>query len=194
MLLRLYGAHLFTDFITISESQLAKGLKISEADLKLLLNHLQELQVVDYQPVVDGPQITFVLPRQDADRLPLNHERLEARKKLAFDKMNAMVGFVTEDHRCRMQRILDYFGEQSWQTCGKCDVCIAKHKKENLAETKELQHEIMLLLKTSSLTSEELENKINPRNVDLLIELIREMVDAGQIEYDEVWRLKISKV
>ncbi|MDH4057655.1 MAG: RecQ family ATP-dependent DNA helicase [Cyclobacteriaceae bacterium] len=193
MLLRLYGAHLFTDFIKISETQIAKGLKISEADLKVLLSHLHELHVVTYQPVVDGPRVTFVLPRQDANHLPLNHERLKARKKLAYSKMEAMVEFVTAGHHCRMQRILDYFGEQTWQACGKCDVCIAKHKKENLAETKELQREILLLLKTATLTSEELENKINPKNVELMIDVIRELVDAGELEYDEVWRLKIGR-
>lgn len=193
MLLRLYGAQLFSDFIKISESQLAKGLKLKEDELKTLLRHLHELQCVLYQPTVDGPQITFVLPRQDADRLPLNLERLKTRKQLAQSKMEAMVEFVTASHRCRMQRILDYFGEQSWQTCGRCDVCIAKHKKENQTETKELQREILLILKSASLTSEELEKKINPKDVDLFIDIIRELVDSGTISYDDVWRLHLTK-
>jgi ATP-dependent DNA helicase RecQ len=192
MVLRLYGAQLFTDFIKISESQLARGLKIPEPELKALLRHLHELQVLIYQPLVDGPQVTFVLARQDANRLPLNFERLESRKKLAHDKMEAMVEFVNSDLRCRMQRILEYFGEHSWNTCGSCDVCIALKKKENMEETKELRHEIVMLLEKTTMTSEELEEKLNPKDVELFIDIIRELVDAGVIEYDEVWKLKIK--
>lgn len=192
MVLRLYGAQLFTDFIKISESQLARGLKIPEPELKALLRHLHELQVLIYQPLVDGPQVTFVLARKDADRLPLNFGRLESRKKLAHAKMEAMVEFVNSDLRCRMQRILEYFGEHSWNTCGSCDVCIALKKKENMEETKELRHEIVRLLEKATMTSEELEEKLNPKDVELFIDIIRELVDASDIEYDEVWRLRIK--
>jgi ATP-dependent DNA helicase RecQ len=192
MVLRLYGAQLFTDFIKISESQLARGLKIPEPELKALLRHLHELQVLIYQPLVDGPQVTFVLARQDADRLPLNRERIESRRNLAQAKMEAIVEYVSSDHRCRMVRILEYFGEQTWVTCGSCDVCIAQKKKENLEETKELRHEIIVLLQEAPMTSEELEAKLNPKDVELFIDLIRELVDSGDIEYDDVWRLRIK--
>jgi len=41
------------------------------------------------------------------------------------------------------------------------------------------------------MTSEELEQKINPRDVELFVDVIRELVDEGRIEYDEVWKLRI---
>lgn len=192
MLLRLYGAQLFGDFMKITESQLAKGLKLPLQELKAELHHLHELKVLFYQPVIDSPQVTFVLPRQDVDRLPLNFERLKARKKLAEEKMEAMTNFVTSPHRCRMQLILDYFDEQSWEPCGKCDVCVAKRKKENQAEAKELQHEILKTLAAGPLTSEELEIKLSPRDTELFVDIIRELVDGGNIEYDEVWRLRVK--
>jgi ATP-dependent DNA helicase RecQ len=192
MLLRLYGAQLFTEFIKISESQLARGLKTSEDELKSLLLHLHELRVLIYQPVIDGPQVTFVLPRQDADHLPLNYDRLKARKELAQMKMEAMIEFVTSSHRCRMQRILDYFGEHTWQTCGICDVCIALKKKENQMEAKELRGEILRFLRTKAMTSEELERHINPRDVELFLDVVRELVDSGDLEYDEVWQLALK--
>ena len=134
MLLRLYGAQLFTEFVKISEVQLAKGLKITYDELKSTLLHLHELKVLIYQSVIDNPQVTFVLPRQDADHLPLSLERLKARKRLAEDKMEAMKNFITSTHRCRMNLILDYFGEQSWENCGICDVCVARKKKNNQTE------------------------------------------------------------
>ena len=192
MLLRLYGAQLFTDFIKISEAQLATGLKVDISEVKGLLKHLDELQVVTYQPVIDNPQITYILPRQDADRLPVDRARLAARKKLAEDKMQAMVDYASTNHRCRMQRILEYFDEHSWETCGLCDVCIANRKKENREEAGEIHQEILNLLSNAAMTSEELEQKINPRDVELFVDVIRELVDEGRIEYDEVWKLRIK--
>ncbi|MBL7844883.1 MAG: RecQ family ATP-dependent DNA helicase [Cyclobacteriaceae bacterium] len=192
MLLRLYGAQLFSDFVKITESQLAKGLRVSVDELKAELKHLHALNVLIYQPIVDSPQVTFILPRQDADNLPLNFERIKTRRKLAEEKMEAMVGFVTTTHRCRMQLILDYFDEQSWEICGKCDVCVANRKRENQVEAKELQHEILTILSSGSLTSEELETKINPTDTEMFVDIIRDLVDRGELEYDDVWKLRVK--
>ena len=193
MLLRLYGGQLYTDFTKISEAYLATALKISIDELTLLLRHLNDMQLVVYKPMKDSPQITFVLPRQDADRLPLNKQRLNERKSLAELKMNAIIGFVISSHRCRMQYIQEYFGEETYSTCGKCDVCIAKKKKENLIEIKGMRQEVISLVTGNLYTVEQLEKRILPTDTELFIDVIREMVDDGEIEYDSVWRLRIKK-
>jgi ATP-dependent DNA helicase RecQ len=193
MLLRLYGAQLFTEFVRISEPQLARGLKLEERDVKKLLHHLHELNLVIYQPIADGPRVTFVLPRQDADRLPLNRERLESRKKLAEAKMEAMIDYVSSGLRCRMQRILDYFGEQSWQECGKCDVCVESRKKQNAAAYRELRQEILKVVTAQVVTVEELEALIAPKDHELFVDVVRELVDEGSLAYDETWKLTMFK-
>jgi ATP-dependent DNA helicase RecQ len=192
MLLRLYGGSLFTEFTKISEAYLANALKISVRELSELLTHLSNLQIVVYQPVKSKPQLTFVLPRQDAEKLPLDIKRLEERKALAEFKMNAIVNFVTSTHRCRMLIVQEYFGEETDATCGKCDVCIAKKKRENLTELKALRSEILTILKLGDYTIDELEIKITPPDQELFVDVIREMVDDGELEYDSVWRLKMK--
>jgi ATP-dependent DNA helicase RecQ len=192
MLLRLYGGQLYTEFTKISEAYLASALKISVDELVSLLQNLHGLQLVIYQPVKNKPQITFVLPRQDAENLPLDIKRLEERKALADSKMKAMVEFVTSSHRCRMQLVQEYFGEEAEATCGKCDVCISKKKKENLLEIKELRKEVIIILKSNLYTIEQLEKRIAPSDTELFIDVIREMVDDGEIEYDSAWRLRIK--
>ncbi len=193
MLLRLYGGQLHTDFTKISEAYVANALKMPVQGLIGMLKLLHQLNVVVYKPAKDKPQIMFVLPRQDATKLPLNIKRLEERKDLAISKMKAMADFVTATHRCRMQLIQEYFGEETHHECGKCDVCIGKRKKENFAETKSLRTEIITLLKTKHYTIEELEKRISPADTELFVDIIRDMVDEGEIEYDSVWRLKIVK-
>lgn len=192
MLLRLYGGQLYDDFIKISERYLASALKISVEEMISLLKHLHELQVLVYRPAKESPQLTFILPRQDVSRLPLNVKRIEQRKNLAEAKMNSMITFTTSAHRCRMQLVQEYFGETTDNTCGKCDVCIDRKKSENIFEIKELRKEVLTLLKGKLYTLEQLEKRINPRDSELFVEVIREMVDDGVVEYDSVWRLKIN--
>ena len=71
-LLRLYGGELFSDFTPISESQIALMVKQTIGTVKLELDQLHNLEVVVYEPVNESPKITFVLARQDADRLPID--------------------------------------------------------------------------------------------------------------------------
>jgi ATP-dependent DNA helicase RecQ len=189
MLLRLYGGQL-EGFVRISEHQLAQALRISREEVVRMLRRLHELQVATYLPQKELPQVTFILPRQDAARLPLDRQRLAHRRGLAMERMEAMIRFATSGQTCRMQQVQLYFGEESWETCGICDVCVAKRKKENLAEAKGLRDEILRLAKENDYTLEQLEERIQPRDNELFIEVIRELVDENKLEYDEVWRLR----
>ena len=193
MMLRLYGGELFSDFVKISEAHLANGLKISPHEMIKILQHLDALNVVTYQPVKEKPQLTFVLPRQDATSLPLNIARMVSRKKLITEKMNAMIDFVKTQHRCRMQMIQDYFNEVTFDRCGICDVCIEKRKNDNRRAFEELWEEVLSALKQQDKTVEELEERIAPRDHELFVDVIREMVDDGLLEYDNAWRLKLMQ-
>jgi len=191
MLLRLYGGELFSDFIKISESYLAKGLKISLPATIKILNHLNDLHIIVYQPAKEKPQLTFVLARQDAERLPLDLVRMAERKKLIFQKMEAMINFATTTHRCRMQLIQDYFDEVTFNTCGICDICIDRRKKDNIRAFDDLRDEVITMLKQGAQTIEQIEEKIAPRDHELFVDVIREMVDEGVLEYDKAWKLKL---
>ena len=192
MLLRLYGGQLSNDFTKISEAYLANALHVPAKEVVELLAHLHELKLISYQPAKDKPQLTFVLARQDAEQLPLNHKRLADRKALTESKMNSIVAYVTSATQCRMQLIQEYFGEEIFTHCGKCDVCIGMRKKENEVETTELHNEILKLLNEKALSVEELEERIDPKDSEMFIDIIREMVDAGIIKYDTTWKLNVT--
>lgn len=193
MLMRLYGGEILSGFTKISEAYLARGLKMSTEEVIKILSHLHELQVIIYQPAKDKPQVTYAIPRQDADRLPLDLRRMEARKKLVIGKMNAMVSFVTTQNRCRMRLIQDYFDEVTYKTCGICDVCIAQRKEENLHAFEDLRDEVRHVLREKALTVEQVEEQIAPRDHELFVEVVREMVDEGLLAYDEGWKLILKK-
>ncbi|MBZ0247864.1 MAG: RecQ family ATP-dependent DNA helicase [Cyclobacteriaceae bacterium] len=191
-LLRLYGGELFSAYVNVSESQISRAVGWSIPETKVGLNQLQEMQFLDYEQASEMPQITFLTPRQDADRLQLDIIRLNERRDLALSKMETMVEYVEQIHRCRTQFIQSYFDEETFSTCGVCDVCLAKKKKENQTEIKDYRDQILLLLKQKPMTSEELEKAVNPSDQELLVEVIREMLDANEINYDEFWILRIT--
>jgi ATP-dependent DNA helicase RecQ len=193
MLLRLYGGELFSDFVKISESYLAKGLKISMQETVKILQHLHELHILEYQPTKEKPQLTFVLARQDAEKLPLNTHRMAERKKLIFQKMEAMISFATNEHRCRMQMIQDYFDEVTFNACGICDICINRRKKENIRAFEDLRGEVVTLLKHGSQMIEVIEEKIAPNDHELFVDVIRDMIDEGVLEYDKAWKLILKQ-
>ncbi len=82
------------------------------------------------------------------------------------------------------------FGEENAADCGKCDVCVARRKKNNIRQMEELREEILRVLSTHLLGVEELEDYIAPEDHELFIDVVREMVDDGELKYDETWRLR----
>ncbi len=189
-LLRLYGAELFGDFITVSEASIAKSLRISQAAVREQLTQLTQLHVLTYEPASEHPQITFLTARQDAGKLAVDTTRLALRRDLAITKMEAMINFAAQTHRCRMQVVLEYFDEHSFESCGKCDVCIEKKKSDNRTSFKDYEQQIHYLLTEKPMTVDELETAVNPSDHHLFVEVVRELVDDGKIVYDEYWVLR----
>jgi ATP-dependent DNA helicase RecQ len=191
MILRLYGGELFSGFVRISESYLAKAVNQSVQQVKEWLTHLDQLQLMIYSPVRDQPQITYVLPRLDAARLPLDHRRLKRRKEHIARKADRMIEYATNRTRCRMRLVQVYFGEEAENDCGRCDVCLDKKKSASLQDAESLRKEVRVLLAVKPLTVDELEDRLGPEDHDLFVEIIRDMVASGEVGYDSVWQLQL---
>ena len=92
-----------------------------------------------------------------------------------------------------MQLIQDYFNEVSYKKCGICDVCVEERKKENQHAFDDLRSEVTSVLKKKSLTVEQVEELISPKDHELFVDVVREMVDEGVLAYDNVWKLSLTK-
>lgn len=194
MLLRLYGGQLFSGYVRISEFYLARALKADPGDIITMIRQLHQLNILEYLPQKDSPQIIFTMPRQDAEHLPLNHQRMKARREFVMRQAESMIGFADNTTQCRMNFIQEYFGESILESCGKCDVCIEKKKKQESEKANIIRDKILRTLENNSYPPDELEKVINPADDQLFTEVLRSLIDEGIIGYDENWNLQKKPV
>nr|WP_245578737.1 ATP-dependent DNA helicase RecQ [Algoriphagus vanfongensis] len=193
LLLRTYGGNLFSEYLKINESKLAKNLETSEAKVIKSLQLLAKLEVMDYEERKDKPQITFLTSRYDAGKLPLNFKRIELRRELTKSKANEMVTYTRQKVLCRTQFIQEYFGEHTDKQCGVCDWCVAQ-KKDPTKESSRLKSAVLETLKQEAgLVLEKLMEKMKVSDADFFLKLLREMLDEGLLTRDVGGKFNIEK-
>lgn len=195
-LLRLHGGEIFSVYTRISESALASLLKSSVADVKRKLGMMQKMEVIEYEPQKDQPQLTFITQRYDATRLPLQQKKLEERKAIYLQKVAAVQTYVKESHRCRTGMLLEYFNEYDYDSCGVCDVCL--QKKQPLAweegEIFRMRQQVYTALKLKPWPVDELVKSLQmkKRQEELLLHTIRQMLDEGSLQYNSGGMLELK--
>ena len=146
VLLRSYGGELFVEYIKIQESKLSKAMNLPESEIVRQLEQMDKQGVLAYDKRKDQPQITFLTERYDAGKLPLNLKRIEERRQNAISKAASMIAYVRNASLCRSIQISQYFGEDTDEACGICDVCVQK-KRLSHPKGDEVKNRIIQTLK-----------------------------------------------
>jgi ATP-dependent DNA helicase RecQ len=191
-LLRIYGGELMGGMVKIQESQLAKALEWKPEEVKLMLKQMNKLQLAVYEPRQESPQVTFLTPRYEAAKLPVNVKTYNQRREIELKKMEAVINYIKNDYRCRTQLILEYFDEVSYEKCGICDNCL-KMEKAVITDRETLANQILAVIEEgNTITVQELVQKINS-DKELIIEVVRELLDSGQLVYTREHHLKRNR-
>jgi len=184
ILLRTHGGNLFSEYFNIQEAKLAKAAGMDEAVLIKGLRELAKMEVLDYEPRKDRPQLTFLTERYDAATLPLNFKRITLRRELTLHKATQMVAYAHQTRICRTQFIQAYFGEFSDESCGVCDRCV-EEKKASLpleVETKFKELVLQTLAADEVFSEAELFEALHkPASLGHL-KCLRQLVDEGKVE------------
>ncbi|MGK7396946.1 MAG: RecQ family ATP-dependent DNA helicase [Candidatus Cyclobacteriaceae bacterium M3_2C_046] len=190
-LLRLYGGEIFSGFQKISEPQLAKMLHITTKEVEEKLQYLHQTEIAIYDKMKEKPQLTFITPRFDASKLPIDKNLLEHRRQNAIQKMEAVVHYVKHQFRCRTQLLLEYFEEISYQKCGVCDICVSQKKtifqSEQLSQTRK---DLLDLLNEREYPVNELIRLMPGSNRETALSIIRRMIDNQELLYTRQGNLK----
>jgi ATP-dependent DNA helicase RecQ len=192
MLMRTYGGELFVEYLKIQESKVAKNAKMEESDLIKQLEYLDQVGILAYNPRKDKPQITFLTARFDAGKLPLNTKRIEERRQNAISKAKSMVGYIKNTSLCRANQISSYFGEESDDFCGICDVCL-ENRKHHDTEAERISKKIIQTLSSGNLFSlHNLHEIPGLKNDDFTVRILRELEEEGLIMSESNGTYKIK--
>jgi ATP-dependent DNA helicase RecQ len=162
-LLRMYDG-IFDFPSAIDESQLARFISIPLPNTIEYLKVLNQMQIIDYTPQKDKPQIIFRRNRVKTSDLYLNEKNIAARKKSFEKRIKAMVNFTTEILKCRSQFISFYFNDLEARSCGVCDNCIANRKNEIESDEFKSISEAIKQATSQKITLDDLKMKIKSTN------------------------------
>jgi ATP-dependent DNA helicase RecQ len=190
-LLRLYGGELFATFGNISVQRIAHFLDVTPQAVKEQLQALAGLALIRYRSQKSTPQLTFTTPRYPAASLPLASKRIKQRTSLAKEKAEAVIHYITQKHRCRVQLLLEYFGEATYQQCKRCDVCLAKRQADHLSTENYQSCRTVVLqrLQTGMQELHQIVDSIDFTSEETVLATIRTMLDNGELAYDSTSRL-----
>lgn len=175
IMLRMYQG-LFTSYVPIRESDIARKAEITEQEVIAILQYLHQQQVLIYEQQGNMPKLIFLESRRMKNYVKMPNEVYAHRKKVMRKQLDAVINYVVCENKCRSRLLLDYFGEKNGSKCGGCDVCLQEKKQKN--EEKKFQQimdEILLLLDKGPMSLTEVEKKINalPQEVVNVVRYLR---------------------
>lgn len=192
LLLRIYGGELFTEYVRISESELAQIYFAPVAEVIKKLTFLQERDILVYEPRRDKPQLTFMTPRYDAALLPLNIFEIEKKKQRDRHKAKAVVNYASNSKRCRTILLLEYFNEFDGNDCGVCDICLANKKKEPVRNEGLIKAIIAYINLQTAATPKELSQAFESIPEESLFEILRSLLEAEILLYNQFGQLTLN--
>jgi ATP-dependent DNA helicase RecQ len=176
-IMRLYGGEIYTDYVVIQENEIARYLKTGKGQVIKWLEILDHQNVLEYQKATLKSQLTFVMPRQDTERMPIDREQLKQRLEIELEKGETMVQYAISDSKCRSRMLQTYFGEETDENCGVCDYCL--HQKK--LSLKVPESVVMDAFVEKSISIEKLIAAIGCSE-DELLPTIQQLVEKGKLK------------
>jgi ATP-dependent DNA helicase RecQ len=136
LLLRSYGG-LFSNYVKISEEEVARRAEMEVEEVEHLLLELSKKNILSYSKRSNKPHILFLQNRVPENYLYFKDEIYKKRKEVAQKRLDSVLHFVENTQTCRSQLLLAYFGEKKSDSCKNCDVCRQAHSLEMKRKEKE---------------------------------------------------------
>lgn len=181
ILLRTYqGA--FQDYVYVHERKLGDFLNMTIEKIKQQLQYLSKLQILAYRPQKEKPQLQFTKERAGQNDFYIDAERYSFLKNRAKFRMESQLKYVEAQH-CRMNTLVEYFGEKRLNPCGICDICLSKKEKspEINAQIDQLDSIIKTRLTEKPLSISVLSTPYHGVVREALLRKLHEWLDQGII-------------
>lgn len=181
-ILRLYGG-LWQHFVPIREFDIAQHIGVGKDYVIHILHQLKALQIIDYKPAKEKPQLVWLLNRVPLSLWMINKQQIQSLKTRYTERVEAMLAFAENTELCRMKQLVAYFGESKARACGICDNCLKKKTMHLTFEqytslTNTILHEISL---ATDCTIEKLVKQFSSVQQENVQKIIRFLMEENKI-------------
>jgi len=159
---------------SVSEFYIARSLQNSVEKIKKTLEKMNESGYLYYKN--QNIQYTeFLRPRESGFIKGILWNDFETLQKVKWKRLQDLIYYAHQNEVCREKLLLRYFGENSNDNCGQCDVCL---KEMNSADP----GKILNFLEDSPKTIQEILLHFINSSKESVLETLQELADEGLIE------------
>ena len=190
VLLRVYTG-IFTDFVPVNENEIAHLSGYTAERVRELFKRLWQMRIIKYIPGNRSSMIVFLDERLDDTNLRISPESYRIRKEVAQGRLKAVIGYTENTAECRSLVLQRYFGEETDEPCGKCDVCREKRKSKTSLETSglSLRAQVLERLSGGEMTLHELVSGMRGE-LPVVLDEVRRLTGEGLIRQKPDGRLE----
>ncbi|OHT44408.1 RecQ family ATP-dependent DNA helicase [Flavobacterium tructae] len=159
-------------------SLIAKKSHHTEEQVLALLEKLKEKEIIEYKAKNNDSTVLFNEVREDELTINRVSKYLEKQNELKKEQLSSVLYYIKENKTCKNRLILDYFGEETNENCGVCSYCITL--KGKITEADSIADKILYLLKSTALTSREIQSQIKLDANDIIL-VLQQLLENNHI-------------
>lgn len=185
-LMRIYTG-IFSKITPIDEEYVARITTDSPQGVKQKLITLSRMHVLKYIPRVKTPLMIMHYERLTESNFYLPDKRYNERKEVFAGRIEAMIEYLQEESLCRSRQLIKYFGQEDIPNCGICDVCLSNRKRVGGVDSlvRDAESAVREFVEQCDITGRKWNEKdicaLNPNNPELYVEVMRRLIDDGEI-------------
>ena len=192
VLLRQYSG-LFTDFVPVSEAEIAQLSGYTIERVEEFFKMLWQLHLIKYIPGSRSPMLILTEERLPAADVRISPESYAQRQEVARRRLDGVLGYAGNDTECRSVLIQRYFGETDALPCGVCDICLRNRKQTaGTAGEETLRERILARLNREPQDVKSLVSQMQGDAGRILDEITR-MLAEEKIMEDKSGKLRINR-
>lgn len=171
--------------VPVNECKIASRLYTSAEEVTSMLLQLHEMHIINYRKCPKGPQIYFLTERIDEQHIYPSEDNYASLKASALQRVKSIIQYVNNDSICRSRQLVAYFGQQSAEPCGICDICLHRPHHAGSNHHLPLHDAVENILQKSPMVVQQLVQLLNNDGYQQVGDHLREMLDRGEVTLDE---------
>ena len=156
---------------------IAKKSNHKSSEVEAVFFKLKEKGIINYNAKNNDTSILFNEIREDDRTINRIAKYLERQNQLKKEQLYSVLNYINKK-QCKNQIILNYFGEQTDNSCGICSYCIGN--KKTVPNKKSATKLLLELLQTESLNSREIQERTQ-LDSETLIKVLQELLEQEKI-------------